>query len=114
MSKQTIKQEDKKIREFFNSCKSYIPDDGFSAGVVERLPGRGNIFAQLIIALSAVAGFVLAVSVYGVKVLLGQVYELVLFIGNLQVPSYSFVLVYMAAVLSVCIIGFAIYKADKI
>ncbi len=101
---------DVQIKGLFRSQKTEVADNGFSRRIVARLPRRGNMMPQVIVALFSLAGVAAIVAITGVKPL-EELWKGVL----LSFPGVSLtgtmMSTYLFTVAAVTIIGLSIRKA---
>jgi len=102
--------EDKELYNFFKSGKKDIADKGFSQDVMRKLPQRMNILPYLIIVICAVSGLLLTVSIVGADTFTQQINSLAISLSRMQIPSLSSITAYIAGLISIGTISFAVYR----
>jgi hypothetical protein len=104
--------KDENLKKLFEAHKQEIVDAGFSENVRKHLPERPSYLPQLLMIISIVAGLSLTVSILGVTAIIANIFNFVLAISNLQLPSASSTFTYVGMFATLCLIGFSISTTD--
>ena len=101
------------LKRIFEVKKQDIPDNGFSQQVRKRLPERKGILLQIIVPLSAMAGFALIVAIFGVMPIYNQMLELVMAVSHLKMPSTLLLFAYLSGLTMLGFIAFAVMGTEE-
>jgi len=96
------------LKQIFEAKRLDIPDGGFSQQVKKCLPERKSILSQIIVPLSAIAGFALVVVIFGAVPIFNQMLELIMAVSRLEMPSALSLFVYLSGLTMLGFIAFTV------
>ena len=94
------------LKRIFKAKRLDIPDNGFSQQVRRNLPERKGTLLQIIVPLSAIAGFAIVVAIFGVMPIYNQMLDLTTAISRLQMPSAMSLFTYLGGMAVLASIAF--------
>jgi len=97
----------------FGALRHDFHDDGFTAEVMARLPQRGSIMPQIIVAVFAMLGVVATLALVGIDAILGRVLDFVAALSRLQLPSALSVVAFFFKKKTMGCIGWAVFQAEE-
>jgi len=96
----------------FEALRRDFHDDGFTAQVVARLPPRGSIMPQIVVAVFSIFGLVATCALVGLDAILGQILAFAEALSRMQFPPVLSVVAFLAVPAIMGTVGWAVFRAE--